>query len=691
MDRDGEPGPGAPVGPDPERLSALLAATGDAFFAVRTRPDVAMEFITPSIVDLVGWTPEDHYADPDLIFRLLREDFHQVVLEVFGGPPGTEFELELCWTHRDGREVWSLHRGVVREREDGSVVVEGSGRDITALHETRVALEAAEAQFRLLAENSSDIVYLLHPDGVVEWISPSVTRILGWPRDAIVGQRPWQLVHPDDVERARASMARALDGARDTEPLELRLMSGAGGYHWMSAASSLATVGDGHRFVVTMRDVTEQVEARRALAESEARYRFLVEEGRDVVVIYNPDWTVRWVSSSVDRLFDLDGRIGADVRPELHPDDSARMGEMRAGIDRGDDTVRLRARLRAGTGPWVWTESVARPVRQADGALAAVHVVTRNVHDQMLAERRLAESERRFRLAMLESAHGMAIVGLDHRFLEVNPAMCRILGRDEAWLLEHTVDDVMHPDDVEAGNAARGALLDGERDHITVERRFVRGDGGTIWGQHAIGLLRDEQGEPLSFVSQLQDISRMRRAMQTLEYQASHDALTGLLNRSQLTDRLDERLAAAAGTGGRPAVLFCDVDRLKGVNDELGHAAGDALLRAISQRLTSAVRASDLVARMGGDEFVVLLDDVRDEQEAVAIAESIRRAVAGHVPFDGGEVEATMSIGVLLATVGADVDSVLRDADAALYTAKQGGRDRVAVFPTGARPHGTDV
>jgi diguanylate cyclase (GGDEF)-like protein/PAS domain S-box-containing protein len=682
-DRDGVPGTGGSVGPDPERLSALLAATGDAFFAVRTRPDVAVEFITPSIVDLVGWTPEEHYADPDLIFRMLREDFHPVMLEVFGGDPGAEFELELCWTHRDGREVWSLHRGVVREREDGSVVVEGSGRDITALHETRTRLEAAEARFRLLAEHSSDIVYLLHPEGVVEWISPSVARLLGWPPDSIVGRRPWQLVHPDDVERARASMAQALATGHGQDPLELRLMTSTGGYRWMSATSSLAPVGDGHRFVVTMRDVTDQVEARRSLAESEARYRFLVEEGRDVVVIYNPDWTVRWVSASVDRLFDLDGSLGADVRPDLHPDDLGQMGEMRAGIDRGDATVRVRARLRVGDGPWVWTESVARPVRQPDGGLAAVHVVTRNVHDQVLAEQRLAESERRFRLAMLESAHGMAIVDLDHRFLEVNPAMCRILGRDEAWLLEHTVDDVLHPDDVAAGRAAREALLAGDRDHITVERRFVRGDGGIIWGQHALGLLRDEQGEPLSFVSQLQDISRMRRAMQTLEYQASHDALTGLLNRSQLTERLGDRLSAAAQTGGRPAVLFCDVDRLKSVNDELGHAAGDALLRAISQRLTSAVRATDLVARMGGDEFVVLLDDVRDEDEAVAIAESIRRAVAGQVAFDGGAVEATMSIGVLLADVGADVDSVLRDADAALYSAKESGRDQVAVFPSG--------
>ena len=195
-------------------MRSLLEATGDAFFVARVRPDVAIEFVTDTIVDLVGWTAQEHYDDPDLLFRMLRADFHAAVLEVFGGPPGTEFELELGWTRKDGGEAWSLHRGVVRQREDGSVVVEGSGRDITALHEARTHLEAAEAQFRLLAENASDVVYLLHPDGVVEWISPSVTRILGWPRETILGQ-PAVAARAPGRRRARPGDhgRRAEDGA----------------------------------------------------------------------------------------------------------------------------------------------------------------------------------------------------------------------------------------------------------------------------------------------------------------------------------------------------------------------------------------------------------------------------------------------------------------------------------------------
>ncbi|MFN8168616.1 MAG: PAS domain S-box protein [Candidatus Nanopelagicales bacterium] len=667
---------------DVDRLRWLLESTGDAFFVLRTRPDVAMEYITPTIADLVGYTPAEHYADPGLVLRVLDEDYREAAAQVMGGEPGTEFELELCWHHRDGRVVWSLHRGVVREREDGSVVVEGSGRDITALHLARTELERAESLFRMLAENASDVVYLLAPDGLVEWISPSVDRVLGWSREEITGRRPWELLHPDDVDRATASMAQALSDAGG-DSLEVRIRHRDGTYRWMAAASSRADVsGAVPRLVVTMRDVHEGVEARRSLAESEARYRFLVEEGRDAVAIYDPDWSVRWVSAAVDRLFGLEpGDLASDLRPELHPDDIGRMTEMRRAIDRGDPGVRIRARLRAPGGDWLWTESVARPVRQPDGSLSAIHVVTRDVHEQVLAEMRLAESEQRFRLAMLEAPHGMAILDLDGRFVEVNPALCRTLGHEEHWLLAHGIDDVLHPEEVDAEREARAALSTGTRDHITVERRFLRRGGSVIWGQHALGVLRGEDGRPMSYVSQVQDVTRIRRAMAALEYQASHDPLTGLLNRSELTERLEERLARSGETDTPLAVLFCDVDRLKSTNDGLGHAAGDALLRAVASRLSASVRGSDLVARVGGDEFVVLLDDVAGADEAEAIAEQVRRTVSRPVAFDGRSLEPTLSIGVLVARTGDDVDVVLRRADEALYAAKAAGRDQVAVAP----------
>ncbi len=543
------------------------------------------------------------------------------------------------------------------------------------------SMSSLETRYRLLAEHTSDIVALVGAGGVVHWVSPSLTRILGWSGTDMEGRSLRGLLRDDDSDRG-AVLDTAVDGPTGTgSPTELRMRHLDGGYRWMAVTSTpLTRADDPLSLVVTMRDVTEHVEARKHMSEFEAQHRFLVEHGRDVVAVYNPDWTLRWVSASVARIFGLDPKLDADhLRPDLHPDDGAEMGSMRAGIANGDDTVRVRARLSVGAGDWVWTESVAEAVRDADGSLSAVHVVTRNVHDEVLAGLRLAASERRFRLAMVEAPHGMAIVGLDHRFMEVNPALCRILGRREEWMLAHAWDDVLHPGDAASDRDARLELLERAREHVTAEQRFVRSGGHVIWVQHALALLRDESGEPVSYVSQVQDITGVRRAMAELEYQASHDALTGLLNRHELTDRLDAQLTEAAATGRRMAVLFCDVDRLKFVNDELGHAAGDAMLLATAQRLASSVRASDLVARVGGDEFVILLDGVEGEEEAVRIAEAIRRRAAEPVLFETANVSTTVSIGILLTRTGASVDAVLRDADAALYAAKAAGRDRVAV------------
>jgi diguanylate cyclase (GGDEF)-like protein/PAS domain S-box-containing protein len=804
---DRPPAGTAADGPSVERSWswALLESTGDAFYVIRTRPDLAIEFLSSSITDLVGYTPEEHYADPELPLRIVTAEHRDVVVEVMGSPPGTHFEQELSWTHRDGRTVWSLHKGQVRERADGSVVVEGSGRDITALHETRealaesefafralaenssdailrkgpdnrvhyaspsatamwgwtpeelvgleltnlwhaddveaaraalhsglahgsyrfrgrvrcrdgsyrwtemtgrviqdphsaapygvstardieaqvaseLALAASEARFRLLAEHASDMVYLVRADGIVEWMSTSVEPTLGWQPAEVVGTRPWDLVHPDDRERAAAAMASSLESADVPRAFELRMQARDGSYRWVSATgSAILTDGVVTGLVVAMRDVNDEVEARRRLAESEARYRFLVEEGRDVVAIYNPDWSIRWMSPTAARLFDrpMDELRGA-APPTLHPDDIAAMGSMRAAIENGSESVRIRARLRVGDGPYLWTESTARAVRDPDGTVSSIHVITRDVNDQVGAELALASSERRFRLAMLEAPHGMAIVGLDRRFLEVNPALCRILDQDEAWLLARSVTDVLHPDEIDGDQQARRSLVEGGRDHVTQERRFIRSDGSIIWVQHAIALQRDLQGVPLSYVSQMQDVTRVRRVMEELEYQASHDSLTGLLNRHELTDRLELLMSGTAHAESRLAVLFCDLDGLKAINDDLGHAAGDQLLRTTAARIMTSVRGSDTVARVGGDEFVVLLAAVGDEAEAGRVADAIRREVAEPIPFGDGTLATTMSIGVVLAEPGTDVDAVLRAADLALYAAKAAGRDQVA-------------
>src|SRR6516165_3378851 len=184
-------------------------------------------------------------------------------------------------------------------------------------------------------------------------------------------------------------------------------------------------------------------------------------------------------------------------------------------------------------------------------------------------------------------------------------------------------------------------------------------------------------------VCQVEDIGERRASGEALAHQAAHDPLTGLPNRLQFVDRLGRELARAEHRRERIAVLFLDLDRFKVVNDSLGHSAGDRLLVAVADRISSVMGPTDVVARFGGDEFTILCPDVTSEETVELIAERIADAIARPVALIEGEVFVTASIGIALSGGGSDSsETLLRNADAAMYRAKELGRDRAELFDT---------
>jgi diguanylate cyclase (GGDEF)-like protein len=219
-----------------------------------------------------------------------------------------------------------------------------------------------------------------------------------------------------------------------------------------------------------------------------------------------------------------------------------------------------------------------------------------------------------------------------------------------------------------------------------MEKRYLTRDGDVVWVLLAVSLARDELDLPAYFIAQIQDVTDARAAQQRLEHRALHDPLTGLPNRDLLMDRLSHSLARGARGGTSTAVMFCDLDRFKSVNDTYGHEAGDQLLVAVADRLREVTRPGDTVARLGGDEFVVVVEGVRDLDAVRALAERVRRAMAEPVRVGARTVRTDASIGVAVAAAEDDARSVLREADAAMYRAKALGRGRLEVSPAPDRP-----
>ena len=315
----------------------------------------------------------------------------------------------------------------------------------------------------------------------------------------------------------------------------------------------------------------------------------------------------------------------------------------------------------------------------------------------------LAASEEQFRTSFDYAGIGMALVTPEGDWLKVNRALCDIIGHDRDELLAGDFRSLAHEEDLGGALVLFDNLLKGRAQSSRIEMRFRHKDGHDVWtccnfaavraGQHAHetdardahdGAARETHaGARITrLILQAQDITDRKRAEHRLRYDALHDALTGLPNRTLFAERLADATARAReDRSHRFDVLFIDLDRFKVINDSLGHHVGDLLLIEVARRLLTCVRRGDTVARMGGDEFTILLDGVWDADEAQQVAERVRQELARPFGLDSHEVSTSASIGIASSTEGYErAEDLMRDADTAMYHAKRAGKARHATF-----------
>ncbi|MBJ7312254.1 putative bifunctional diguanylate cyclase/phosphodiesterase [Rugamonas sp. CCM 8940] len=288
--------------------------------------------------------------------------------------------------------------------------------------------------------------------------------------------------------------------------------------------------------------------------------------------------------------------------------------------------------------------------------------------------RELRDSEERFRAAFGQAAVGLAELNAEGRWLRANQKLQEIVGYSEAELLAMSFRDITPAQEWRADDEQRGRLLAGEIDHYTREKRYRRKDGHTVWVKVTVALMH-AGGSDATMIAVIEDIARRKQYEEELRHLASHDPLTGLANRNLMLDRLSQAIAFAHRAARHVAVMFIDLDRFKNINDSLGHDAGDQVIMEVGRRLVRNIREGDTVARVGGDEFVVLLSDVARDDEVAALAAKMLAALSLPIIVHGQELAPVGSIGIsLYPRDGADSGKLLKNADAAMYRAKELGR-----------------
>lgn len=332
-------------------------------------------------------------------------------------------------------------------------------------------------------------------------------------------------------------------------------------------------------------------------------------------------------------------------------------------------SARLQHAMAAGFAQALRERTLAEQESIAQAALRAQGVVAQALH----------ASEARFRAVFEGAAIGISIADLDGNVLEVNGAMLRMFGGSEQNIRGRNVREWTHADDAPQVWRLYEELVRGEREHYHVEKAFYRPDGTALWTNLTVSLLRDPDGNPQYQLALMEDTTERRLLNLRLRYEATHDALTGLPNRTLFFERLEKVLGA--GEGQRFGLCYLDLDGFKTINDSLGHAAGDRLLVEVADRLQACATApGEMVARLGGDEFVALTTGPDTQREVDELAARIMNALVAPITVDGRELTVRGSIGVVEGAAGErSAAEVLRSADITMYRAKSAGGNRFEV------------
>ena len=311
------------------------------------------------------------------------------------------------------------------------------------------------------------------------------------------------------------------------------------------------------------------------------------------------------------------------------------------------------------------------PWRGEAGEVLGGVAIARDITAAKRTETELREARERFERAFEDAPIGMALIGIDGRWLRVNHRVCEITGYAAEELLGRTFQEITHPDDLEADLEHVQALLEGQIREYQMEKRYIRADGSEVWIMLSVSLVRDAGGDPLHFIAQIEDISERKRMEKRLQWLADSDALTGVRNRRLLEQELFVAVKRCQRYGEHAALLLLDLDDLKLINDTHGHKVGDDVLRAVARAIEGRVRGSDSIARLGGDEFAVLMSHA-DRSAAEALVGELAQAISECEVRAGGQtIRPSASIGyALIDEDTADDEAVLIEADRSMYATK---------------------
>lgn len=688
----------------------------------------AAELITGMTRDqLIGTDFAGYFTDPEKARAGCKWVFEE----------GTVRDYELQIRHKDGTVTPVLYNASVFWDKEGKVIgALAVARDISHLRKIESALRESENRFRTMAENTASVIFI-HKAGKFIYGNAAAVHLTGYSVEEMIGMNVWDIIHPDYREMIKKQAQARSAGDRSRQRYELRIITKEGDVRWVDITTSAIMLNNEPAVIGTCFDITDRKERETAVQNEQQQLLSIFDSIDEAVYVADPETReILYVNQALKNLFgDVTGKKCHEALQNLGSPCSfcsnplifrENLGKTHIWEFQNQVTKK-------------WYHCIDKAIRWPDGRMVryemAIDVDEKRKADEVKEnfcvqlEKQVKEKtedlsrmneayreKQKQQQALLDSIPDIAwLKDKESRFIAVNHAFAEAAGKKAEDLVGKSDLDIWPKDLAECYRSddrqvmEAGAMKkveeplvdkDNQRSMIETIKVPIFSDSGEVIGTAGIArdvtkrksaedILRTAQTELEKLIqNRTEELARANdilkkeieeriRAEDTIKHLAYHDALTGLPNRVLFDDRIGLALAQAKRYNQKVAVMFLDLDRFKNINDRLGHNVGDMLLKAVSVRLTELLRRIDTIARMGGDEFILLLTELKQDSTCLDIAGKILKMFERPFQIDKHEIFITSSIGIALyPDDGQDPETLVQNADIAMYYAKEQGRNK---------------